>query len=115
MNETNNVRDMIEKAKDDVHKKHSVNSALNVFIEGSKEYQRLAAAAATIQSFTGKQCKIDMTYFDYGQNWTYTTILAESGLQVSKLYQVLNPKQQLNIVYGSPDAWYESKKRSLTQ
>lgn len=75
--------------------------AISVFTPESHEYKRLEAAAALIQSETNVKCKVENCMFDMGQNWMYTTILCESDMTTFPWVQMLNPKQQKLIVFGS--------------
>lgn len=78
-----------------------------VFEPDSTEYKRLEAAAAFIQAETRKKCKVDITYFDHGQNWKWSTILLfdTNVFQKGIWVQILTPRWQEAICYGSPKAW----------
>lgn len=70
---------------------------------GTKEYLRLYIAASMISDDTGIPCRVQDTYFDYGAGMQWTTLIA--GPPDGFSYQMLNPKEQARILYGSlPDA-----------
>lgn len=92
--ETNSKQDLIPSEK-----------YLKIFPEGSKEYDRLKAAAHLISVETGKTCIVKDTWFDIGENWKYTTVLIESGLSAFPFGQALTPKQQEKIVCGDTAEW----------
>ena len=85
-----------------------MSDGIGIFPKDSKEYKRLESAASFIQAETGKVCKVDNTLFDVGQNWAWTTILMESGLSVFPFAQVLDPRYQKMIIYGSSSEWMEA-------
>ena len=87
-----------------------MSKAICVFSENSMEYNRLLAAAALIQAETGKICKVGNTFFDAGQGWSWTTILMESDMKAFPFVQILYPKQQEDIVYGSINEWLDAVK-----
>ena len=69
-------------------------NALKIFNHDTEEYNRLAkvADALTAISEHGTSYKVKDVYFDLGQNWMYTTIIAypvNSGN-----YQALSPREQ---------------------
>ena len=98
-----------------IESKKTTNDALCVFGENTIEYQRLKAAAETIQAFTGKECIVHTTHFDIGQNWKYTTVLMESGMQAFTHSHIFSPKDQFNIVYGDVDLWFETVKEIISK
>jgi len=77
-------------------------SSIRVFNEGSREYNALdlAAKMLTILSPKGYKYAADVTYFDFGQDWKWTTVICSTGWD---RYQALNPKEQELIM-----AWAES-------
>ena len=82
-------------------------SAIRIFDEHETEYQTLKNAAETItKSLSGKAvCHVDVTYFDYGQDWRWTTIICEDHTRSTpRNYQLLCPKDQETILYGSDEA-----------
>ena len=92
-----------------------MNEAITIFTEKSREYKRLLAAAALIESETGKSCKIDNTLFDAGQNWAWTTILIESGMASFPYVQALTPRQQTDIVFGKIDLWLKTTQEIIAK
>lgn len=72
------------------------DKTINIFNPGSIEYSKLEAAANLLSVFTGKKYYVDVTYFDHGQDWRWTTILkVDSSFGA---IQVLTPKDQENIL-----------------
>ena len=62
------------------------------------EYKRLEAAAKLIECFTEKTVAVENTYFDYGQNWRWTTLICKAS-EHSMDYQMLCPRDETNICY----------------
>lgn len=62
------------------------------YAKGSKEYKALEAAAALLTATANRTVyKVDETYFDYGQGWKWTTVIAyrdDGGT-----WQALNPRE----------------------
>lgn len=91
---------------------------LTTFQKSSKEYQKLTLAATCLNLLTteNKEYVISTTFFDYGQNWIYTTILAinkdEQPDSVLYKYQALTPKDQKTILTSDIDGivkWAKEK------
>lgn len=72
--------------------------AIARFPAGSDEYKRLSAAAAmlTVKSPKKSRYYVGETYFDYGQDWKWTTVLCDGSEWGS--YQALNPREQEEIL-----------------
>lgn len=88
-----------------------------VFSPESREYKRLRAAAFILEAETGEPHIVQDCFYDMGQNWHWTTILGESGCKSFPHMQILNPKQQRLLVFGSMEQFNETvaqliKKRS---
>lgn len=66
---------------------------------GTKEYKNLVAVARMLEAVSEKDRKyiVKDTYFDYGQNWMWTTIIREDrewgGIQI------LSPRQWESIIF----------------
>ena len=58
----------------------------------------IAAAMLSLESETGVRYAVENTYFDYGQNWKWTTIVAHG--KDGGRWQVLNPKEHGLITDG---------------
>lgn len=71
-------------------------SAIKVFEKGSDERRALEAAAALFTAYDGRPHVVDETYFDYGQDWKWTTILYEGG-NFGRV-QALTPRDQEDII-----------------
>lgn len=89
--------------------------AIAVFSQDIKEYKRLKAAALLISAETKKLCKIENVYFDYSQNWKWTTITIESGMRSFPMVQALSPAQQEKIVYGTLEEFTETVKKLINK
>jgi len=64
----------------------------------TEEYKKLEAVAAMLTAFSPNNRKyyVGETYFDYGQDWKWTTVLCEGGEWGA--YQALYPAQQEAII-----------------
>ena len=53
---------------------------IRTYEKGSKEYERLQTASEILTKLSpkGRKYYVGDTYFDYGQNWKWTTILCDS-------------------------------------
>lgn len=75
--------------------------SIRIFEKNSREYHLLSAAAEimTVLSRNGYEYRVSETYFDYGQDWKWTTILCHrpgEGYQWD--FQALCPRLQEQIV-----------------
>lgn len=75
---------------------------IKVYDRNSDEYTRLEMACIVLNRFArkGTRYHVEDTYFDYGQGWKWTTIIATKldGRQ----YQALNPHNYTRII-TAPD------------
>lgn len=73
-------------------------SAIRIFAKDSQEYKMLEKTAEmlTEKSPNGYVYKVEETYFDYGQGWKWTTVIAHTPDGDS--YQALSPREQGLIV-----------------
>ena len=71
---------------------------IQIFPRDAKEYRLLTAAAELMTAFspTGVLYYVGQTYFDFGQGWKWTTIIAERKNGDS--WQALYPALQNKIV-----------------
>lgn len=76
--------------------KMNEDKTIRIFNRTDDEYQKLMAAATLLTLFKGKDCYVGETYFDYGQDWKWTTILEKDPTWGA--VQVLTPKDQENII-----------------
>ena len=72
------------------------NEYIKVFDRDSKEYEKLKLAADIMSFDTGISHYVGDTYFDFGQDWKWTTILAKDITWGA--YQALCPRQQEMIL-----------------
>lgn len=70
--------------------------ALRVFQEYELEYQKLKLVADMLTTFSpnGTVYIVEVTYFDFGQDWIWTTIISDS----KDSWQILNPREWEKIV-----------------
>lgn len=66
---------------------------LRVFGNDTIEYAKLICFCFRFNEATNANAKVKTIYFDYGQNWKFTTVVAD--------YQVLTPRLQEMVLYGS--------------
>lgn len=72
----------------------------------SDENNRLRAAAAVLELFDPEKhhFAVEDTYFDYGQGWKWTTIIAHDPTaapgSVLESYQYLTPRDQEEIIFS---------------
>lgn len=74
---------------------------IKVFDKGSAEYVLLEKLALilTFKSPLRYKYRVGETYFDYGQNWVWTTVLCDMGGHgVTGSYQALCPREQEEIL-----------------
>lgn len=82
---------------------HNFYETLKVFPDDSDEYRKLKAFAEMLNAKTDHiSYSVKTVYFDAGQNWEYTTILASKNGQDDPLgaWQALTPMQQMRVVNG---------------
>ena len=84
-----------------------MQNALQQFHTNSYEYNRLHIATLMMneiiqRTYPDRYFSVEDTYFDYGQDWKYTTIIAHnpSAGSVLSSYQALTPKNQEQILFG---------------
>ena len=77
-------------------------SSIKVFPKCSREHANLRKASAILTALSEKD--IEETYFDYGQNWMWTTIIAHDPRSSFGSYQALCPRDHEKIVFAdSPE------------
>ena len=74
--------------------------AIAVFPEFSLEFERLVEVAMLLTKKSPKRFwyYVSETFFDYGQNWKWTTIMCTRG---DDTWQALNPREQEEIVFAN--------------
>ncbi len=77
-----------------------MRDGIEIFEKGSEERKslELMASILTFLSPGRRQYYVGETYFDYGQDWKWTTILAEHRTSFSDSYQALYPRLQREIL-----------------
>lgn len=79
-----------------------MSAFIDTYMPYESEYKQLDVAAKMLTLFNGKGFRyyVGNTYFDYGQDWKWTTILKEDPNEtgVLRVCQALNPRQQENII-----------------
>lgn len=70
------------------------------FTRGSDEHKKLEAAATMLTVFNdkGNSYYVRDVYFDYGQNWIWTTIIAENENGFCQSWQAVSPREWAQIV-----------------
>lgn len=89
----------LNKILQDIHLDYK--EPIAIFSPESREYKRLKAAAVLLEAETELFHEVQNCLYDMGQNWHWTTILGESGCKSFPYVQILNPKQQRLLVFGS--------------
>lgn len=76
-----------------------MDAFIDIFPEGTDERKQLEKVASllTQRSPRGYSYYVDEVYFDYGQDWMWTTILCDDG---DWGYQALCPREQEEILLG---------------
>lgn len=80
-------------------------SSLRIFEKGTKEYERLEAASKMVNAFTEINTKVETIYFDFGQDWKFTTVVGN--------YQILTPAIQEMVVSGNLKQFQEAVKEVI--
>lgn len=84
-----------------------MESVITLFDKGSEGYQKLEAVAGMMTAFStrDKRYTVEVTYFDFGQDWKWTTIIEhdKGGRGWLSSCQALNPAEQEKILYGDID------------
>lgn len=81
-----------------------MNEYIKVFSRNSNEHKRLELAAQLMTMFSrhGYQYYVeDEVYFDYGQDWKWTTILVNTN---GATVQVCSPRDQASLILASSPA-----------
>lgn len=86
---------------------------IKIYERGSKEYKALEAAAALMSALDPRHnYYVQTVYFDYGQDWMWTTICTEENYDGS--YQALCPRDhELITDVGNLDAITQAVRRAL--
>ena len=72
-----------------------------VITRGTKEYKNLNAVAKMLEALSPNdvEYEVEEVYFDLGQNWIWTTIIAYDFKQsFGGSYQAINPRQWGSIL-----------------
>lgn len=79
---------------------------IKIYDKTSKEFQRLQTACDKLNTVSSdRHYEVKDVYFDYGQNWKWTTIIAyyKPVTVVSRSYQALSPRQHRELLLGNMD------------
>ena len=90
--------------------------SIKVYPQGTLERKRLGDFCTVLHDITGGSFEVQDIYFDFGQDWKWTTIVC-----TDQHYQVLYPRQQEDIIDGDEDecvdeivkSYFDIKKLSL--
>ena len=76
---------------------------ISVFQPDSTERRRLDVVSRLLNLFSGLETEVGDTYFDFGQDWRWTTVLGreKDSPDDAPKFQVLSPAQQNTILNGS--------------
>ena len=71
-----------------------------VIESGTREYKNLRAVAKMLEALSpnGVEYEVGETYFDFGQDWIWTTILAYEKDSVFGGYQAINPRDWESVI-----------------
>ena len=81
-----------------------MTETIRVYPQGGEEWMLLEAVAQALtrKSPRGWRYYVGETYFDYGQDWSWTTILCDGGITGS--HQALNPREHEEIIFEEYEA-----------
>ena len=92
-------------------------SFIRVYKPDSYEYEqlRIAAEMMTAKSATGVEYRVEETYFDFGQGWRWTTIIAH---RCGDSWQAITPREQEAIIWANDldketDRWFANDEWGL--
>ena len=91
-----NTKNLLESVQNNLNE----GSALRVFKPESEEYTRLQNFADELNNDARFQANytVEDLYFDYGQNWMWTTIIAHKENERGGGWQALTPRNQERVV-----------------
>lgn len=76
---------------------------IRIFSPETDQYKRLSMACGFLNQYStcGVKYSIQVTHFDYGQNWKWTTVLALPPKEKNRFsdsgYQLFTPAQQTEL------------------
>lgn len=76
---------------------------LSVFPTDAFEYKKLKHAAEDLSWRSGKTVTVQNAYYDFGQNWRYTTLIEHDS--AFNGIQILSPKDQEITLYGTKEEY----------
>lgn len=90
--------------------------SIKVYPQGTLERKRLGDFCTVLHDITGGKFEVQDIYFDFGQDWKWTTIVCKD-----QNYQILNPRQHEEIITGYEDecieeiveTYFDLKRQSL--
>lgn len=98
-------------------------SCIRVFEKNSPEYKNLEKLGAKLHELSahGTEYRVEETYFDFGQDWVWTTLIAckpyadqRTGELKYSTWQALNPREQEEcVLFGDDDAVIEEVARRV--
>ena len=86
---------------------------ITIYNADSKEYKRLEAAGRLIEAETGCPVIVKDVYFDFGQDWMWTTLVAKPVGRME--FQILCPRDYKKIVAGDIDEYIEAVKTVIRE
>lgn len=105
------MTDVEVKLADNIEESENLKeSTIRKFSADSEEFKALSAFAdelnkRSIESRSSVRYRVDDCYFDFGQNWWWTTVLATNGENgsITGTWQCLSPAQHEKIIRGNSD------------
>lgn len=105
------MTDIEVKLADNIEESENLKeSTIRKFSTDSEEFKALSAFAdelnkRSIESGSPVRYRVDDCYFDFGQNWWWTTVLATCGENgsVTGTWQCLSPAQHEKIIQGNSE------------
>lgn len=85
---------------------------MRVYQPDEPGYARLVQAAQRLQERSGLECKVQTVYYDFGQAWLWTTILARRATDTNWC-QILSPRDHQDIIEGDDVAFDRCLQRVL--
>lgn len=92
------------------------NEPIQIFTPASKEYKKLQDFADDLnKELNDINVTVKTIYFDYGQGWKWTTLVASKTAvkSITDSVQLVSPTQQRKILWGTPEEVEEVKNNRL--
>ena len=103
--ETFDYKEMNKKV-DEYRKQNNLSPTFEIdtFDKDSEEWKKLREVGIKVSENSPIKLRVENTYFDYGQKWMWTTLIAiEEKADNTSTWQAINPSQQAAILAGYGD------------